>query len=127
MQKVGASFVLKKVGDYVMAPPKTGQAEDAVDDAAAPRSAGAPDLDGQVITDEEGRRLGVARRVANVGVYLITGTRSGLDDQIKAAIGDAESGVFFHHDDAGRLTGLIYVPAQRDQPSDVEATRADDI
>ena len=127
MQKVGASFVLKKVGDYVMAPPKTAEVEEERTEEAAPRAPEMPSLDGQTITDEDGQSLGIARRVANVGVYLITGDRSGLDDQLKATVEDPAGRVFFHHAEDGRLTGLIYVPDPAKRPAPVAATRADDI
>ena len=123
MQKVGAQFALKKISDYVMAPQaQAEETEDEVEDAPVEA-----DLDGQVITDEAGQRLGIARRVANIAVYVITDRRSGLDDQLKTTIVDPEGRVFFHHDDAGRLTGLIYVPDASSQPDAVTVTRADDI
>ncbi|MCC6792078.1 MAG: hypothetical protein IT336_10340 [Thermomicrobiales bacterium] len=126
MQKVGAQYALKKISDYVMAPPPQAEAAESDVEAAATTPALA-DLDGQVITDEEGQRIGVARRVANIAVYLIAESRAGLDDQLKSTIVDPESRVFFHHDDAGRLTGLIYAPDPSTQPAPVSVTRADDI
>jgi hypothetical protein len=123
VQKVGASFVMKKVSDYVMAPPKAAESEEVTGVA----DEGVVDLEGQVITDEDGQRLGTARRVANVAVYVITGSRARLEDQLKSAISDPEGRVFFHHAEDGQLTGLIYVPDQSDQPAPVAATRADDI
>ena len=128
MQKVGASYVMKKVSDYVMAPPK--EAEAAPDEATAdarPRGPEIPDLDGQTVTDEEGQSLGIARRIANVPVYIITSSRSGLEDQLKATIEDPAGRVFFHHAEDGRLTGLIYVPDPAKRPTPVAVTRADDI
>jgi hypothetical protein len=124
VQKVGAQFALKKISDYVMAPQAGGEPAEGEPEVAAQVEA---DLDGQVITDEEGQRLGIARRVANVAVYVIAERRTGLDDQLKAAITDAEGRVFFHHDDAGRLTGLIYVPESISPSEPVSVTRAEDI
>jgi hypothetical protein len=114
--------VMRKVSDYVMAPPKA--AEDELDVQPTDES---PNLDGQVITDEDGQNLGVARRVANVAVYLISDSRAGIEEQLKATIIDPEGRVFFHHTDDGRLTGLIYVPDPSSRPAPVPITRPDDI
>ena len=124
MQKVGAQYALKKISDYVMAPqPQAADAdEQIVEGAQAPA-----DLDGQVITDEEGQSLGVARRVGNVAVYVIAPSRAGLEDQLKSAITDPEGRVFFHHSDDGRLSGLIYLPDPSTRPAPVSVTRADDV
>jgi len=124
VQKVGASYVMRKVSDYVMAPPK---ADQVVEEEVAESSAGVPDLDGQVITDENGESLGTARRVAEVAVYVITESRRGLEDQLKKTVEDPTGRVFFHHAEDGRLTGLIYVPDPASRPVPVAATRADDI
>jgi hypothetical protein len=125
VQKVGASYVMRKVSDYVMAPPKADQVvEEEVEETSVPR---VPDLDGQIITDENGASLGTARRVAEVAVYVITENRRGLEDQLKSTIEDPEGRVFFHHAEDGRLTGLIYVPDPASRPAPVAATRADDI
>jgi hypothetical protein len=125
VQKVGAQFALKKISDYVMAP--QAQSEETGDETDAPAAAMEADLDGQVITDDEGQRIGVARRVANIAVYLITDRSAGLEDQLQEAIVDPAGRVFFHHDAAGRLTGLIYAPDPASQPAPVNVTRADDI
>lgn len=122
MQKVGAQYALKKISDYVMAPPQVAEVDDETDAAHAPA-----DLDGQIITDEEGQSLGVARRVASVAVYVIADSRAGLDDQLKSAINDPEGRVFFHHTGDGRLSGLIYAPDPSTRPAPVSVTRADDI
>src|SRR5262245_34725775 len=98
---------MRKVSDYVMAPQKAAEVEEVVvEQTSTPRMT---DLDGQVITDENGQSLGRARRVADVAVYLITDNRRALEDQLKATIEDPEGRVFFHHSEDGRLTGLIYV------------------
>jgi hypothetical protein len=126
VQKVGAQFVVKKISDYVMTPPP--QAEEAAEEEHQPAAAqSAPDLDGQIITDENGNRLGVARRLAAVNVYLIADSRAGLENQLKATIDDPDGRVFFHHAEDGRLTGLIYVPDPSSRPAPVAASRPDDI
>lgn len=128
VQRVGAQFVVKKISDYVMAPPPQ-EAEESAEaqpqyQQSAPTAGG---LDGQVITDENGDRLGVARQIANVAVYVIADSRAGLEDQLKETITDPEGRVFFHHSESGRLTGLIYVPDPSRRPAPVAAARADDI
>jgi hypothetical protein len=123
VQKVGASFVVKKLSDYMMSPSR--ETEEQVD--ARPAEQTAPDLDGQVITDENGERLGVARRLAAVNVYLIADTRAGLDGALVSTIDDPDHRVFFHRDEGGRLTGLIFVPDPSSRPAPVVASRSDDI
>jgi hypothetical protein len=125
VQRVGAQYMVKKISDYVMAPPAPAETE-AVEKVAASAPA-APSLDGQTITDEHGQPLGIARRVADVQVYLITDQRRGLGEQLEQTIVDPEMRVYFHHDDQGRLTGLIYVPDRSKRPAGVSASRADDI
>jgi hypothetical protein len=126
VQKVGAQFVVKKISDYVMAsPPQADEAPEEAQEQAAQQAA--PNLDGQVIKDEEGQSLGVARRVANVAVYVVTDRRAGLEEQLKATIADPEGKVFFHHAADGTLTGLIYVPDPSSRPAPVSVTRPDDI
>ena len=125
MQKVGAQFVVKKISDYVMAPPP--QAEEPTEAEQLQVVQGPPDLDGQIITDENGDRLGVARRLTGVNVYLIADTRAGLENQLKATIDDPNGRVFFHHAEDGRLTSVIYVPDPSSRPATVAASRPDDI
>lgn len=126
VQRVGAQYALKKISDYVMAP--AGQDEAGEGEAAAPASAPVvASIDGQTITDEHGQALGTARLVASVAVYLITDQRRGLGEQLQQTVGDPDTRVYFHHDDQGRLAGLIYVPDPSKRPAAVAATRPDDI
>lgn len=125
MQKVGAQFVVKKISDYVMAPPPRDAEE--IEEEQPVGQAAPGSLDGQIITDENGEQLGVARHVANVAVYVIAGSRAGLEEQLKETITDPEGKVFFHHSDTGRLMGLIYAPDPSRRPAPVFATRAEDI
>lgn len=127
VQKVGAQFVVKKISDYVMAPPPEADADAEAEERASAPARPASDLDGQTITDEHGEPLGVARRVANVAVYLITDSRRDLEEQLKQTIVDPEGRVFFAHDDRGVLTGLIYVPDPASRPAPTAITRPDDI
>jgi hypothetical protein len=78
--------------------------------------------------DENGERVGVARKVANVAVYVIAEGRGRLDEQLVACINDDDRRVFFHHSPDGRLTGVIYAPdPQRTQALAESVTRPDDI
>lgn len=124
MQVLGSQFALKKITDYVMSPPPSAPTDNGDEQ---PQAAAMPTLDGQVITDEDGNRLGIARRLANVQLYVIADTRQGLDDEVKSCIGDEGSQVFFHHYDDGTLAGLIYVPSADRRPAPVAAQRAEDI
>jgi hypothetical protein len=127
VQKVGGQFVLKKISDYVMAPSPPPQAEEETEVDQQPAVQGPPNLNGQVISDENGDRLGVARRLAGVNLYVIADGRTGLEQQLKATIDDPGSRVFFHHTEDGRLSGLIYVPDPSSRPAPVSASRAEDI
>jgi len=128
MQKVGAQYALKKIGDYVMAPPP--QAQETPDEEPQTQAVQydqSSDIDGQIITDENGDRLGIARRIANVSVYVIADSKAGLEERLKDSVVDLDGRVFFHHNDAGKLTGLICVPDPSKQPAPVVASRSDDI
>jgi hypothetical protein len=124
---VGAQFALKKISDYVMAPPP--QAEEVEEEApAAPQAAPVyADLDGQVITDEDGKRIGIARRVSSVALYLVADSRAGIENQLRATVDDPNHEVRFQLTEDGRLAGLIYVPDPSNRPAPVSASRADDI
>src|SRR4051812_27880721 len=120
VQRVGAQYALKKISDYVMAPPPADADPDQPQTAAqsAPAAAlASPGIDGQTINDENGAPLGVARHVANVAVYLITDQRRELGNQLQQTIVDPEMRVYFHHDDRGNLDGLIYVPDPTRRPA----------
>lgn len=124
--RVGAQYALKKISDYVMAPPAQEEPGE-VEPAAPARPPVVANIDGQTINDEQGQPLGTARLVANIAVYLVTDQRRGLGEQLQQIVGDPETRVYVHHDEQGQLAGLIYVPDPSKRPAAVAATRPDDI
>lgn len=116
MQKIGAQYIVKRISDYVTAPP------------AQPAEPSAPDrdLDGQVIHDEQGQRLGTAHRLPDVAVYVVSDGPADHEAELKRCAGEPASRLFFHTE-GERLTGLIYVPDPSRLPRRVEGARADEV
>lgn len=126
MQVLGTQYALKKITDYVMAPPPQ-QGGEEPEEAPQQQAQTIGSLDGQVITDENGARLGVARHVANVAVYVVADRRTGLHAELRACLADETPSVFVQQTEEGTVTGLIYVPSPDRRPAPVTAQRADDI
>ncbi len=116
MQKMGASYVAKRIADQLMAPPAK----------RAEPSEPAADPDGEVFHDEEGQPLGTAYRVPGVAVYVVSDGYDSPQDELERCLAEPESRLFFHTED-GRITGLVYVPDPSRAPRRVEAIRADDV
>jgi hypothetical protein len=129
VQKIGAQYLVKRVSDYVMAPPPSkGDPETEPEQparASGPEEIG-PDLDGEPIEDDEGQVLGTARRVRNVAVYVVTDGFGNPLERLQQAVDDAETKVMFHTVD-GKLMGLIYVPDPSKAPPRADGMRADEI
>jgi len=123
VQKMGASYLAKKFADQIMAPPPA-PAEEA-DEAPA----GAPDLTGQIITDEEGRAIGRAYRLPEVAVYLIAERGADLTAELARTLAEPDNRLFFQTE-GDRITGLIYAPDPARATSaspNVHGIRADDV
>jgi len=138
LPKMGASYVIKKFADEIMAEPKAAiesAMATAVDPSAATPSATQKatataeidEWDGQSITSEEGEVIGTARRVRQVNLYVISDTYGDLASELESCVLDEESRRFFVHDDRGRVVGLVYAPHPDKMPVRAEAFRADDI
>ena len=124
MQKIGAQYLVKKFADYVTAPPPEAPEPEPVQGEAV--AAGFPDLDGQVIEDDEGQPLGTAHRLRDIAVYVVSEGYGNRAEELRQYIGDPESRVLFHTVD-GRLAGLIYVPDPSKAPKRTSGMRADDV
>jgi hypothetical protein len=130
--KIGASYVMKKVADYVTTPPPrpADRQEVEAEEPAPRRHAGAESQDdplhGQVITDENGETVGTARRVPGVAVYVVAPAYANAAAEFERALDDPETRLFFHRED-DRLVGLIYVPDPTSAPEPVAGMRADEI
>jgi hypothetical protein len=126
VQKIGAQYLVKRITDYVVAPPSQAAEQESAAPATAVPAASGPDLDGEEIRDDEGRRLGTARRLRDVAVYVVA---DGVGDRVEAlqqCLDDPESRVLFHTVD-GRLAGLIYVPDPSKAPPRAGGMRADEV
>ncbi len=143
LPKMGASYVIKKFADEVMAEPKAA-VESAMAAALDPNAAvqqptaAAPsgtvstqrtpdEWDGQPISNEDGEVIGTARRVHQVGLYVISDSYGDLAKELESCVLDDESRRFFVYDAQGRVAGLIYAPHPDKMPARTEAIRADDI
>ena len=129
MQRVGASYVGKKVYDYLMTPsekpeepePETGPVEPVA--VAAPIEDG---IDGQLIRDDEGQPLGTARRVAGVGVYLVSDGYINATREFAEILSEPETRLLWREEE-GRITALFYVPDPSRIAQRPRAMRADDV
>ena len=122
VQKIGASYIAKRIADHVMAPPAPA-AEPA--EATAPREpAGEPD--GQVVHDEEGRDIGRAYRVPGVAVYVVWDGYGDRAEELERCLAEPESRLFFRTE-GRRITGLIYASDPNRPSRRVQGLRADDV
>jgi len=119
VQKAGATFVAKRIADYVMAPPKPRDDEEVEAESDL-------DLDGQMIEDDDGQPLGLANRLDQIAVYVVGSRRANHQATLQQCLDDPNSRVFFQHQD-GRLVGLIYVPDPSQSRPSGDAIRADEI
>ncbi|CAN5799924.1 hypothetical protein BH23CHL4_BH23CHL4_30490 [soil metagenome] len=132
LPKMGASYVIKKFADEVMAEPKA-MVESAIREPfEAPKLAPAPppekdDFDGQTISDENGEVIGTARRLRQVALYIVSDSYGELARELEQCVLDDDSRKFFVHDQQGRIAGLIYAPHPDRMPVKTNAIRADDI
>jgi len=118
MQKIGAQYVLKKITDQVMAPPK--EAEPAAEAEEPVRAVGP---DSVIVHDEDGNEL-IAHRL-DVAVYAVTRGRGRPEAALARSL-EGENGQVMVQREGHRIVGIIYVPEPGDEPRG-EATRADDI
>lgn len=128
--QIGASFVLKKLAEEVIAPPSNpGNADQphVTTELAAPPPIEEDELDGHALTDEEGEEIGTARRLREIAIYVVSDTHGDLASELEECVLDDESRRYFVKDEMGRITGIIYAPHPDRMPHRTEAIRADDI
>jgi hypothetical protein len=129
VQKIGAQYLVKRISDYVTAPQPAEDSEQPqpVDAPSRPVEESVPDLlDGQVVRNEEGQSVGIARRVHEVSVYVIGEGFGDRVQMVQDAIDDPDSNILFHSVD-GRLAGIIYVPDPSKRVAKSTGMRADDV
>jgi len=117
--KIAGQYIVKRLSDQIMAPPAQRPAAAQVEDAAE-------DLDGQIVTDEDGQSVGTARRLADVAVYVVSDGFDDLESELLRAVNERESRLLIRSVD-GRIAALIYVPDPASAPKRVVGIRSDDI
>ena len=138
MQRVAGQYVVKKFADQLLgseekqAQQQQGAGPEQQPQQYAPAPAGTVpttggELNGSMIYDDEGNRLGIARHVADVSVYLISHNAAELNRNLQQTIVDPEMELRLSTDGNGRLTGLIYVPASARAAQSIPGMRSDDI
>jgi hypothetical protein len=137
-------MVIKKFADEIMAEPKAAiesAMATALDPAASSQQpaagsqqaagsgqkGGADEWDGQAIADEQGEVIGTARRVHQVGMYVISDSYGDIVAELEQCLLDDDSRRFLVHDDKGRLAGLILAPHPDKMPARSDVIRADDV
>ena len=141
MQRVAGQFVVKKFADQLLgsdekqaqqqqqgnAPEQQPQQQYASAAPATPAQATGGELNGSMIYDDDGSRLGIARHVAEVSVYLVSHTAAELNRNLQNTIADPDMELRLSTDGNGRVTGLIYVPSSARAAQNIPGIRSDDI
>jgi hypothetical protein len=125
--KIAGQYVIKRIYDQVLAPPPERQGDSAdPDPQQRVEEQFVDELDGQGVLDDEGHPVGIARRLASIGVYVVSDRRGDAEAELLRALNDPNSQLLIRSDD-GRVTGLIYVPDPDSASPGVEGIRSDDI
>jgi hypothetical protein len=134
MQRVAGQYVVKKFADTLLRDdppaqqPEQGQPQQGYQQAPAPAGQVAGgELNGSMIYDDDGNRLGVARHVSEVSVYVVSHTAAEINRTLQQAIADPEMELRLATDGNGRVTGLIYVPSTARAAQNIRGTRLDDV
>lgn len=139
MQRVAGQFVVKKFADQLLgsdekqaqqqgnAPEQQPQQQYAPVQQGAPVQATGGELNGSMIYDDDGNRLGIARHVAEVSVYLVSHSAAELNRNLQSTIVDPDMELRLSTDSNGRVTGLIYVPSAARAAQNIPGIRSDDI
>ena len=145
MQRVAGQFVVKKFADQLLgtdekqaqqnqnqnqqggSPDQQNQQQYAPAPQAAAAQVSGGELNGNMIYDDDGNRLGIARHVSEVSVYLISHNANELNRTLQQAVNDPDTEIRFGTDSNGRVTGLIYVPSSARAAQGIPGIRSDDI
>ena len=126
MQRVGASYVGKKVYDYLMTSPEEAAAPDPEGQPVETEARPEDEIDGQLFHDEDGQPLGTARRIKSAAVYLVADGYVNPDRELAQILADPETRLFWRETD-GRITALFYVPDPSRVAERPQAMRADEV
>ena len=141
MQRVAGQYVVKKFADQLLGSeekqaqqqqqqggaPEPQQPHYAAASQVAPAQQSGGELNGSMIYDDDGNRLGVARHVADVSVYLVSHNAAELNRNLQQTIADPDMELRMSTDGNGRVTGLIYVPSSARAAQNIPGIRSDDI
>ena len=121
MQRTIGMYIANRIRNEIFAKPEPDEDPDGHDEYVDP-------LDGETIVDDDGRALGTARRLRDVAVYVVTGSRANPDAELERAINEPESELIIHRE-GRRITALVYIPEQAEgaPPSTMRGFRADDV
>ena len=125
MQRIGASYIAKRIADQVLAPPPKPAAPDEPEDEPSEEPV-VDELDGQPFHDEDGQPLGTALRLPGIAVYVVADGYANRHAELLRSLAEPESRLFWHTED-GRITALIYVPDPANAPRRAEGIRADEV
>jgi len=133
-RKIGM-FVANKIKDEILATPKQtegGEQEGVRDERYDRYERDSRDtydaLDGQILRDGDGRSLGRAYRVQDVGIYVIARDGRNPAADLRRAIEEDPSRLHFQTADNGRITAIIYVADETSGGAGaVHAARPDDV
>ena len=137
MQRVAGQFVVKKFADQLLGSDEkqaqqqqqgnTPEQQYGSAAPATPAQATGGELNGSMIYDDDGNRLGIARHLADVSVYLVSHTAAELNRNLQNTIVDPDMELRLSTDGNGRVTGLIYVPSSARAAQNIPGIRSDDI
>ena len=143
MQRVAGQYVVKRFADQLLGsedkagqaqgqpqeqPPYQPQYQPAPQQGPAPAATAAGgELDGTMVYDDDDERLGIARHVGGVSVYVVSHSPAEPHRTLRQAIEDPDMELRLATDANGRLTGLIYVPASARANQSIRGTRSDDV
>jgi hypothetical protein len=126
VQRVGASYVGKKIYNYLMTQPEAPPDGDVPEEARPVDEASVDELNGQVFHDEEGQALGTAHRVSGLSVYVVSNGYGNPAVELERALNDPETRLFWRTT-GERIVALVYVPDPSRAPERPSALRADEI
>lgn len=132
VQKIGAQYIAKRIADQMLNPAPAAQpaatepGQPAQASTAAPAASRSQGPEMLVVSDENGRSIGSAYRVADVSVYIVTNPQLDRGQELEQSFSDPETQIFFHHEN-GRLAGIIYAPSRNRALGNLQGGRADDV
>ena len=126
MQRVGASYVGKKIYNYIMTQPEAPAEGEQAEVGGTLADVPVDELDGQPFYDEDGQPLGTAHLVPGLAVYVVSNGYANSAVELERALNDSETRLFWRTT-GERIVALIYVPDPSRAPQRPTAMRAEEI